>query len=116
MRYLILPDPRHPVTWASVTLVLALFSFPMRAGAQDMGDPDAGRRLAEAWCSNCHVVGGEKTANSTGAPTFRAIAANRAITPLALRAFFVSPHDRMPDLHLSYNEMDDLIAYIVSLR
>jgi hypothetical protein len=25
-------------------------------------------------------------------------------------------HDRMPDLHLTRPEMDDLIAYILSLR
>ena len=27
------------------------------AAAQRAGDPEAGRRLAEAWCSDCHVVG-----------------------------------------------------------
>jgi hypothetical protein len=37
-------------------------------------------------------------------------------TPLSLRAFLLTPHARMPDLHLSRDEMDDLAAYILGLR
>jgi hypothetical protein len=33
-----------------------------------------------------------------------------------LRVFLQTPHDRMPDLHLSREEIDDLIAYILSMR
>ena len=86
------------------------------AHAQDNGDPIAGKRLAQAWCANCHVVDDKQQATSTGAPTFAAVAANRDITPLGLRVFFQSPHVRMPDLHLSNVEMDHLIAYIMALR
>ena len=92
------------------------FAATPPAFAQDAGDPIAGRRLAEAWCVSCHAFPGSDRATATGAPSFPAVAANRAMTPLALRAFLQTPHERMPDLHLSNNETDDLIAFILSFR
>jgi mono/diheme cytochrome c family protein len=73
--------------------------------------------LAKTWCSTCHVVTpSAKTGTSTGVPTFAAVAALPSTTPISLRAFLQTPHARMPDLHLSRDETDDLIAYILSLR
>jgi mono/diheme cytochrome c family protein len=85
--------------------------------AQDTGDVAAGRALAKTWCDNCHVVDpAQQTGTSTGAPTFSAIAAMRSTTPLGLHVFLQTPHDRMPDLHLSRAEIDDVVAYILSLK
>jgi mono/diheme cytochrome c family protein len=96
-------------------LLMTAYSPPVFA--QDVGDADAGRYLAEMWCSTCHVVtAAQSQGTSTGAPTFRAIAADTAITPMALSAFLQTPHHRMPDLHLSREEIDDVSAYILSLR
>src|SRR5690242_18370367 len=53
---------------------------------------------------------------SNGAPTFTAIAADKSVTVLSLRAFLQTPHARMPDLHLTREEVDDLASYILSLR
>jgi mono/diheme cytochrome c family protein len=98
---------------AFVATVLLTASF----GTASAQDPDAGHRLAETWCSNCHVVtAGQSQATSTGAPPFQAIANQSSITPMALHAFLQTPHDRMPDLHLSRNEIDDVSDYILSLR
>ena len=99
----------------ALPLLAALASRPA-AAADDIGDPVAGRRLAQTWCANCHVFPGSTQATVTGAPSFSAVAADKAMTPLALRAFLLTPHDRMPDLHLSNNEMDDLIAFVLSFR
>jgi hypothetical protein len=49
-------------------------------------------------------------------PTFTAIASMPSTTPIALRVYLQTPHARMPDLHLSRDETDNLIAYILSLR
>ena len=39
--------------------------------AQEVGDAATGRRLAETWCSNCHVVTPTaERATSNGVPTF----------------------------------------------
>jgi mono/diheme cytochrome c family protein len=107
--------------WRRGGLALALvlpFGLSAVAGAkaQDVGDPVAGRQLAMAWCANCHAFTGNTQTMVTGAPSFSAIAANHAITPLSLRAFLQTTHDRMPDLQLSNNEMDDLIAFVLSSR
>lgn len=97
------------------TPLLAALMAPT-ALAQDIGDATTGDKLAETWCSNCHVVvPTARRGSSNGAPTFSAIARMTSTPPLSLRAFLQTPHNRMPDLQLSRNEIDDLIAYILSL-
>ena len=101
---------------AVLVLLLLLISFG-GVKAQEPGDPVAGRQLAQTWCSTCHVVTrGQQQATSNGAPSFAAIAAQKSFTPMALSAFLQTPHHRMPDLHLSRDEIDDISAYIFSLR
>jgi len=112
------PAPNRTHQWRYGLLVLGAavaLPFPV-AWADDVGDPAAGRDVANAWCSNCHAFPGSKQAIATGAPSFSAIAANRTVTPMSLRVFLQTPHQRMPDLHLSNNEMDDLIAFILAPR
>jgi len=100
----------------SVLAVLAAAGASRAETSDAPGDPIAGRKLAMAWCSNCHALAGSTQATATGAPAFQAIAADHAITALSLRAFLQTSHQRMPDLHLSNSETDDLIAYILSTR
>jgi mono/diheme cytochrome c family protein len=104
---------RGRVLWV---LLLAIWTPGAMAAADDMGDPVNGRKIATAWCANCHALAGSTQATATGAPSFSAIAANHAISPLSLRAFLQTPHGPMPDLHLSNTEMDDLISYILAPR
>lgn len=109
----------HRTGSAAVSLLVlgVLAALPGVAHAQVTGDPVAGRTLAETWCSNCHMVSpDQQRGTSTGAPAFAAVAQMKSTTQLGLRAFLQSPHDRMPDLHLSRNETDDVTAYILSLR
>ncbi len=102
---------------AGVAGLAALLACPAPASAQDVGDVDAGRQIAETWCINCHVVAPSQTrGTSNGAPPFSAIAAKKQITPMSLRVFLQTPHYRMPDLQLSRNQIDDVSAYILSLR
>jgi mono/diheme cytochrome c family protein len=96
-------------------MLLACVSQEVRA--QEIGDAAAGRQLAERWCASCHVVTAKAdSGTSNGAPTFVAIGRAKSTTYLSMRAFLQTPHDRMPDLHLSRDEVDDLTAYLLSLR
>jgi mono/diheme cytochrome c family protein len=97
--------------------VFALLGSANLCAEELLGDPAAGRRLAEDVCSACHVVapGGESTSD-IGAPAFPDLAKEPRVTALSLRVFLQTPHDRMPDLQLSRNEADDVIAYILSLE
>jgi hypothetical protein len=53
---------------------------------------------------------------SDAVPAFPAVARMPSTTALSLRVFLQTPHARMPNLHLSRDETDDVIAYILSLR
>ena len=81
-----------------------------------MGGAERGWRLAGMWCVNGHAPGGQPRATATGVPIFRAIAADRAVTPLAPRVFPRTPRERMPGFPPGNNAIDGLIATIPSSR
>lgn len=80
------------------------------------GDPDGGRVLARTWCVNCHVVDAQSTQPADGVPSFPAIARMPSTTQLSLQAFLQTPHTRMPNFQLTRQQVDDAVAYILSLR
>ena len=104
-------------TVQGLVVLACLCITPLTApAAEEIGDIAAGRRLAEIWCAGCHALPDVRVAVSNGAPSFDAIAQTRGLTPLSLRAFLQTPHQRMPDLHLRSDEIDDLGGFILSLR
>ena len=50
------------------------------------------------------------------AATFSEIANRRVTTPYRVRAFLRSPHTTMPNYVLTAQEIDNISAYIISLR
>lgn len=110
-------DPGWLMMVKLLMIATVLMALTSTARADDPGNAASGRRIAETWCSRCHAVDGTSPAGaSSGAPAFATIAANKAATPLAIRVFLQSQHDRMPALHVAPVEIDDLTAYILSLR
>jgi mono/diheme cytochrome c family protein len=106
-------DWRWPLMLLPLAVTLAAGPVP----PDQPGDPAAGHRLAKTWCSSCHVVDSSQTTGSaTGAPPFPAVARMSSTTPISLRVFLQTPHARMPNLQLSRDEIDDVIAYILSLK
>lgn len=102
----------------AILLTAAMILGVGRAGAQEMhGDPAAGFALAARVCAACHIVSPSQANDpAVGAPSFPEVAADPAATALGLGVFLRSPHERMPDLILSDQEIDDVIAYILSLK
>lgn len=88
------------------------------AGARELpGDPALGRALALKACVECHEIEpGERDAQLPDPPSFRNLADNSAMTPLALRVFLTTPHANMPNLILTDAEVDDVIAYILGMK
>lgn len=82
-------------------------------------EPDsisAGRKLAEAWCKNCHALD-EAGADQPGrGPDFAGIANRASTTELSLKVFFQSNHQSMPDLIIAPDQADNLAHYILSLK
>jgi mono/diheme cytochrome c family protein len=112
---MVLPRPLRKTVTGLLAMGLILLSREI--AAQHVPDAAAGRQMAERWCSSCHVVGPtQQGGTSSGAPPFTAIANMSSTTAMALRVFLMTPHGRMPDLHLSRDEIDNVAAYILSLR
>ncbi|MBV8397855.1 MAG: cytochrome c [Acetobacteraceae bacterium] len=81
------------------------------------GNLAEGHQLAQTWCSNCHLVDPNGQSRATDvAPSFASVANMPSTTSAALHAFLTTPHPPMPDFRLSRTEMDDVVAYILSLR
>jgi mono/diheme cytochrome c family protein len=101
---------------AALIATLALAAAPALAQPEP-GDARAGQRLAVTWCANCHQVapGGPGPANDAAA-SFAAIVAMPSTTSMSLRVFLQSPHGNMPDYRLTREQMDDVVAYLLSLR
>jgi cytochrome c len=97
--------------FAMLALLLSAAASPSLAA-----DVAKGTQLAQQWCANCHVIGENPAASvQQGPPSFRAVAQG-GLTADQLRTFLSHPHAPMPDLALTRAEIDDLIAYIATLR
>ncbi|SDO14315.1 Cytochrome c [Filomicrobium insigne] len=110
----------HRATWILVGVMLASACAKMAFAAdapQSPPDMTRGKAIAERWCVSCHVIASDSNATvPAGVPTFRAIANRKGQTADNIRHVLMMPHVPMPDMQLTRGEMDDLIAYIDSLR
>ena len=75
-----------------------------------------GHKLAQQWCTGCHIIEPGTTSASDVAPPFPKIAQDKRLTPDQLRVWLTNPHPPMPNLSLTREEIDNLVAYIGSLR
>jgi mono/diheme cytochrome c family protein len=75
-----------------------------------------GHELARQWCTGCHIIEPGSASASDVAPPFPKIAQDKRLTPEQLRVWLTNPHPPMPNLSLSREEIDNLVAYIGSLR
>lgn len=80
------------------------------------GDTGMGRQLAQNWCSDCHAVGPAGDAANGEVPSFVSIANMPSTTSISLHAFLQTSHERMPNLVLTQTQIDDVVAYILSLK
>ena len=91
-------------------LLLLLLDTPALA----QGDPEAGRELVRRWCTTCHVVDLEGTGTDAG-PALPALLAGKQRSADEIRGWLADPHPPMPNLNLSRQEIDDILAYLESL-
>lgn len=94
----------------------AFVSMPARAQVAG-GDAAHGYVIATEFCAQCHIVTDPQVPPLVLAvPSFFDIAQRSTTTALSLKAFLLTPHDRMPNYVVSPSDMDDVIAYILGLR
>ena len=90
---------------------------PLARADAHVRDVSAGRRLAHALCTHCHVVEAGKPASAlTPAPVFPWIAKRPGTTETSITVWLSTSHPRMPNILLSDAEIRQLSAYITSLR
>jgi mono/diheme cytochrome c family protein len=99
----------------------ALVAFSGQAGAEPVssdriGDVAAGRRLAEAWCAECHATGRKIVDAGRRGPDFQEIADRASTTARALHVFLRSNHEEMPNFIVAGADADNIVAYILSLK
>jgi mono/diheme cytochrome c family protein len=106
---------RSGMKTALISFVL-LLAPAYAAGAADADDVRQGRELARQICADCHAVRpAEVQSPNRSAPSFEDIAGVSGISPIALKVALRSSHREMPNLILNDDEIDRVIAYILSL-
>jgi mono/diheme cytochrome c family protein len=98
----------------AVGLVVAMAPV---AGAQEVGDAGKGLAYARSVCAACHNVFDSDAASPDRlAPSFKKIANTPGMSITALTVWSRSVHPMMPNLIIDPRDMDNLIAYFLSLR
>jgi mono/diheme cytochrome c family protein len=104
------------LSYLSCMVIGAAFAAP-QVHAQEVGDLQQGRALAQQVCSECHAVGtADGRSPNVLAPRFEAVAATPGMTATALSVFLHTSHRAMPNLILTADQANGVIAYILSLK
>ena len=87
------------------------------AAAREYGDPVSGLTYAKETCSECHAVRAEDLLSPVAeATSFEEVANTPGMTRTALTVWLQTPHPTMPNLVIAPQDMDDVIAYILTLK
>lgn len=92
---------------------------PQRAADDelDMGDKAKGLAYAKRICAECHnVLATNAPSPNPKAPSFRKVAETPGMTVTALTVWSRTTHATMPNIVIAPADMDNLIAYILSLK
>jgi tetratricopeptide (TPR) repeat protein len=90
---------------------------PVLTDAMDIGDARRGLGYAQKVCAACHnVSASDAPSPDRNAPPFERIANTPGMSVTALTVWSRTMHPTMPNLIIEPNDMDDLIAHILSLK
>ena len=104
---------RPPANRLAISILLMCIGGASVANAG--GDPVEGEALARQWCDGCHLSSTAKTASDVG-PPFGQIAIDPKYTDARLRGWLHDPHPPMPKFELDRRRIDNIVAYIRSLK
>jgi mono/diheme cytochrome c family protein len=98
--------------------VVLLYALEPQAHGQNRADVARGREIAERACAGCHAIDGGQGSiiQGTQAPSFRSLSSHPLWTAESLQTFILTPKHPMPAMPLQLAEINDLVAYIQSLR
>jgi mono/diheme cytochrome c family protein len=88
-----------------------------RVQTVDAAPPSPGRVYADRACASCHAVAaGQTQSPNPKAPTFETIANVPGMTPMALNVALHTSHSTMPNLIVAPGRIEDLSAYLYTLK
>lgn len=103
-----------------VTIAIASLAVTAAAAARAAGDPDRARSIVAGFCVNCHEVPGYKAKHGRAqvpAPPFQAMADDPKLYPrYRMEGALRQPHYYMRGMVMSERNIEDLVAFIESLR
>ena len=102
-----------------VWFMLAAITWPTAgtAQAQEVGSAERGLQRAREACADCHLVVKEAGRSTIpGAPAFATVAMTPGLTRAALTAMLQTSHRTMPNVVIEGRDMNDIAAYILSLK
>lgn len=98
-------------------LVLAAAICAAPADAQEIGNAGRGKAYALERCAKCHAIDKQTEYSPVpSAPHFETVANTRGMTGMAITVWMHTSHRTMPDLVVKGEDLDDLIAYIQTLK
>ncbi len=104
----------------SVCLSVALMLFaaaPAAAQTLEKLEIANGERLAQKLCVNCHQVAPDAAGTVLAdVPGFVEIANRPGMTRERIEVYVLEPHPAMPTIQFTRAELEDIAAYIISLR
>ncbi len=107
--------PRLKSAATVALLVIGAHVLPARAGEDE--DIAKGGELAQSLCAQCHLNEGQgEKQGPMGVPGFVAVANRPDQTFGGIVRWLKAVPPMMPDHHLTLDEIDDLAAFIMSLR
>jgi mono/diheme cytochrome c family protein len=108
---------RSAPSWTRCVVLAAMLGLAATPGraAEDIELVQEGEMLASGFCDRCHGIGPELASPVDGAPPFRLLAEDPALTEQAIRQLLRTSHETMGDFILSTSEREALSAYIKSL-
>lgn len=93
-------------------------SSSLPSGEMNAQAAERGRSLTMSACASCHAIDGAGSSPMPEAPTFRSIVQHHPIDALeeAFGEGLVTSHPAMPPYIFRASEIDDLIAYLETLK
>jgi mono/diheme cytochrome c family protein len=102
---------------ARVIIAVAMCVMAGGANAQQIGSVQEGRQLAREVCAECHaIVNAADGSTNPNAPTFKVIANTPGMTSAALTVALQTTHVTMPNFVVKGDALQNIIAYILSLK
>ena len=102
------------VRFSALATTLLTMITAVQAAPSPPGDPAAGREFIMRSCVSCHAPD-EATRAVDGAPSLSFIARDNKERPAFIRGWLMAPHSPMPEILLSRQQINDIIAYLETL-